>query len=285
MVTLNARKKVQRRTQQEVSLDMAVAFSLALCTRNCSCSLASCFRQWSLARWSACKSSSESSTWGSVKCEQKIFIGFVNQNLFGCLSTPSPKVGVVVEDEPCVIRGKELDPLLRPVSLLSLGNLLHRQHKLEAPSAATVVGRSASVGVELFEELLEVFSQLWRGECVRQSPRTWRRRAHAVRPQCGDPRFYCWHSWAIVWTFQQVLHLAEDSLLRSFLGMVGPHPQEKEHLRSTWLGSCRRRLETVEGNQWLLNIRKFFKLFDCLRICRKILLTLLCKGVIFSFAG
>ena len=132
------------------------------------------------------------------KCEQKIFIGLVNQNLFGCLSTPSPKVGVVVEDEPCVVRGKELDPLLRPVSLLAPGNLLHRQHKLEASSAATVVGRSASVGVEMFEELQEVFSQLWRGECVRQSPRTWRRRAHAVRPQCGDPRSCCWHSWTIV---------------------------------------------------------------------------------------
>jgi len=41
---------------------MGVAFSLALSTRNCWCSLESCLKQWSLASSSACKSSSDSSS-------------------------------------------------------------------------------------------------------------------------------------------------------------------------------------------------------------------------------
>ena len=62
---LNAKKRenlCQRRIQQEASLDIVVAFSLALCTRNCWCSLESCLTQWSLAKSSACISSSDSSS-------------------------------------------------------------------------------------------------------------------------------------------------------------------------------------------------------------------------------
>ena len=89
--------------------------------------------------------------------------------------------------------------------------------------------------IKVLEELQEGCLQLWGGEGVRQGSRGWGRRAHTARPRCCG----LWrHNWLILGTFQQILHLAEDPLLGSLLGVVGPHPQERESRSEPSLGLC-----------------------------------------------
>ena len=71
------------------------------------------------------------------------------------LCASQPELWVVVEDESSrLLTWEESNPILRPVSLTSDPELLHCQRKLEASSAATVVGRDGGiVVVEVLEEL------------------------------------------------------------------------------------------------------------------------------------
>ena len=76
-------------------------------------------------------------------------------HLSGRLCASQPELWVVVEDESSrlVLTRKESNPILWSVSPSSNLELLHCQHKLEASSAATVVGRDSGIVVEVLEEL------------------------------------------------------------------------------------------------------------------------------------